>query len=361
MNKKKFNDKINNNSITVSFVKELFSEERKSLFNNEKIEVLIENNFRFLMEKIDKEDYVKIIEILYSFEEMHSFLERESTIEYLLDNANEKDFEYLVLKSNIKDSFQKYICNNFEYIMDNYKIDKIIIIYDNMVLPEEIKLELDRYFKEKKDLFVSSKLVEGLHYKTLVSGKENIEKFNKLIDSLVNKILEEENCKITDAKLYTDGGYCNVLCIGSKVIKVGIPRKTFDIPNDKRILQPYFRRYLLEPHKLRTVIEVSDRVDTKINLGKEEMYEIYKELRDRGIVYGDFRKENIGRLLKDNPPRNNVKNGFIGEVQETLKAGDYVILDTDYIYKEGDPKIAIISDLSKEFEDRYQKSISKKR
>ena len=103
--------------------------------------------------------------------------------------------------------------------------------------------------------------------------------------------------------------------------------------------------------------EVSVRLrdkETKVKLSKEELYAIYKELRDRGIVYGDMREGNIGRLIRDNPPRNDVKNGMIGEINDSLEIGDYVILDTDFIYTENDPKIRIISDLSKVFETRYK-------
>ena len=183
---------------------------------------------------------------------------------------------------------------------------------------------------------------------------KEIERLNKLVCCVVDKVLKQENCKIADTKMFTDGGFCNALCIGDKVVKVGMPRSTFNIPNDKRILQPYLRRDLREKYQIRAVIEISDRVDTKVKLSNEELYTIYKELRDRGIVYGDMREGNIGRLISDNPPRNDVKNGMIGEISDSLEIGDYVILDTDFIYTENDPKIRIISDLSKEFETRYK-------
>ena len=82
---------------------------------------------------------------------------------------------------------------------------------------------------------------------------------------------------------------------------------------------------------------------------------IYKDMRSRGIVCGDFKYGNIGVLLKDNPPRNNIKNGMIGEVKETLGVGEYVLLDTDFIYKEDDKNIDLTSDMSRSFESRYQK------
>ena len=62
------------------------------------------------------------------------------------------------------------------------------------------------------------------------------------------------------------GAFSNVLRIGDTIVKVGIPRKTFNIPNDKRILQPYLRNDLSEKFGINAVIEVCDRVDTDIFL-----------------------------------------------------------------------------------------------
>ena len=139
------------------------------------------------------------------------------------------------------------------------------------------------------------------------------------------------------------------------IIKVGTPRKTFDMPNDKRILQPHLRRDLQKELGIAAVIEVADRVDTDFKITEEEMYEVYRDMRERGVVCGDFKYGNIGKLLRDNPPRNNERHGLHGNVTKTLKAGEYVVIDTDFFYKENDPKTELSSDLSIQFEKRYRR------
>ena len=120
------------------------------------------------------------------------------------------------------------------------------------------------------------------------------------------------------------------------------------------------RRDLSEEFGIEATIEVSDRVDTDISLNEDELYAIYKDMRDRGVVCGDFKYDNIGKLLKPNTPRNNPSNGMIGEVNETLNPGDYVIIDTDFIYREADPNLNLSSNLSSEFESRYKNEQTKK-
>ena len=137
------------------------------------------------------------------------------------------------------------------------------------------------------------------------------------------------------------------------IVKVGLPRKTFDIPNDKRILQPYLRKDLSKEYGVEAVIEVSDRVDTDISLSEDELYEIYKDMRNRGIVCGDFKYDNVGKLIKPNISHNDEINGMIGEISETFNSGEYVIIDTDFIYNENDPNIDLTSNLSSKFENRY--------
>ena len=181
-----------------------------------------------------------------------------------------------------------------------------------------------------------------------------------VVEGIVDRILEKENCKITDVKILMSGRYSNVLSIGDYVIKVGIPRKTFNMPNHERILQPYLRRELRDDNGVGATIEVCDRVDTNISLSEDEIYEIYRDMREKGIICGDLKYDNIGRLLKDNTPRNNPRNGMMGNVSETLKEGEYVLIDTDFVFREGDPDIHMSSDLSIKFENRYQSQNIKK-
>ena len=110
---------------------------------------------------------------------------------------------------------------------------------------------------------------------------------------------------------------------------------------------------------------------------KEELYEIYKELRDDGFIWTDAKASNIGRLRRPNKRySNNIgeidENGEVtwgiqkyagigagfeeeNDKQGILEAGEFVIIDLDYIWKEDSDEIRwpIGGSLSREFEERY--------
>ena len=112
---------------------------------------------------------------------------------------------------------------------------------------------------------------------------------------------------------------------------------------------------------------------------KKQLYEIYKELRDDGIIWTDAKASNVGKLTKPNK-RYSKKIGEIDdkgiitwgsqkyagtgagfetqdENQEILNAGEYVIIDLDYIWEENYENIIWPSggSLSFEFEKMYKK------
>lgn len=107
-------------------------------------------------------------------------------------------------------------------------------------------------------------------------------------------------------------------------------------------------------------------VDTNIEVSEEELYSLYKEVRDRGIILADIKLDNVGRLLKDNNRYWNKELGkskrAVGYIEdedfstndEVLKAGELVIIDSDYIYYENDPYIEWGDSLAAKFEDRYK-------
>ena len=78
------------------------------------------------------------------------------------------------------------------------------------------------------------------------------------------------------------------------------------------------------------------------------MLEIFKEMYRDGVVWTDAKVGNVGILRKDNVPNLNgqkmvvdsVASGITDQKKEKpLGKGDIVIIDTDFIYKVGDPNI----------------------
>ena len=81
-------------------------------------------------------------------------------------------------------------------------------------------------------------------------------------------------------------------------------------------------------------------MDTEHNVNIN-LYELYKELRYKKLIWTDCHKCNVGILLKDNKVYykdidyiDKNATGYTSENKEILKKGDVVILDNDYIFTE---------------------------
>ena len=113
-----------------------------------------------------------------------------------------------------------------------------------------------------------------------------------------------------------------------------------------------------------------EKVDTNINdITKEEIYKLYKNIREIGLIWTDVKIDNVGRLIKDNkiywyenitPSDETLEfTKTIGNHQ--LKKGELIVLDGDYIYNENDHNInSKMSNLQTEFEKTYQKELKKR-
>lgn len=181
----------------------------------------------------------------------------------------------------------------------------------------------------------------------------------KAIEKIIKELAEHEKVKkLSDIKMVGKGQYSYCLKIGEYVFKIGICDVCTDIeiPYDPRILQPIIRRpipYGCNTKCERTFIEISNYVDMDWAKGlteeekEEEVYKIYKEMRERGIICEDIKPENIGRLLKLNKVNYDIDGKELEVVdegigmkdvpkqKEILPAGELVIIDMNgYIYKE---------------------------
>ena len=357
MNKKRFKRELSNlckNRAVTPYYIEQFFRTKKSFFNDEKVEVLIKDNYEQMLKGTPKGNMNISINALYAHPEMREFMERDESIKLVLDTAAYYDFRDIVFDSDISARAQKFINDNFDYFASNAELKKMVSIFEYVDLTEENKDKMHEYFKGHKEGFLKEILTTTLSIRGNLEERES-DALLKIVTGVVDKAMEHEKCKIMDVKTLLSGSYSSVIRVGDTIVKVGTPRKTFDMPNDERILQPHLRRDLQKELGIAAVIEVADRVDTDFKITEEEMYEVYRDMRERGVVCGDFKYGNIGKLLRDNPPRNNERHGLHGNVTKTLKAGEYVVIDTDFFYKENDPKTELSSDLSIQFEKRYRR------
>ena len=113
------------------------------------------------------------------------------------------------------------------------------------------------------------------------------------------------------------------------------------------------------------VLEVTEKANNNIELSREDLYQIYLDMRSRGVICADMRRENVGILLKDNIPifegkifDNFETKGilFTPEKRKILKTGEYAIIDLDYIYRENAVNVEWANSMTRDFERRYKDS-----
>ena len=227
------------------------------------------------------------------------------------------------------------IVNNIDYFINNtislLDLKELLIEY-NIPSVDKINyiLDTDR-----------EKLVLDLVYPNtgLTIDILKQEKIYDTVRLLVEDLASRENVHLHDIKHIATGGYSNVLQVGSKILKLGKKRKNFSIKNNKRFLAG-FRGEIKSLYFDDVILtyEITETVDTE-HIVNINLYELYKELRDEGLIWTDCHKCNVGILLKDNKVYykdidfvDKNATGYTSENKEILKKGDVVILDNDYIF-----------------------------
>ena len=364
MRKKDF-DKILNNAkkhhnVTNGTIDEIVTF-RKRIFNDINPFELIKNHF---FELIDNRCYgylFAIIKELYEYPEMVSFI--NVNMDEIIKRAKTYELSnFFVWDKAGGYDFNKYINDHFSYLCSIVPRELLIKLFTLSDLNEFNKNIILEKFKGQENEIISC-LMENR-----IDGIKN-EKYQKdfidIVTKVVLEVCDETNSKITDIKVEGFGFYSIVFGIKDKIIKVGVGRRVYNIPNDERILQPIIRIDMSKFTSNKGVIEVCEKVDMDFPMSEEELYQLYSEIRDRGIVCGDFKKSNIGKLIKDNKIHwnksinlDNETRGLIGNVNKVLTTGEYVIVDTDHIYFEDevtDIDLFFASPLAKRFEKRYRR------
>ena len=259
-------------------------------------------------------------------------------------------------------------------LLDAGERDYIIRNMPEIISSENIKILLnDGIFKKLKEVDESQFRNITPYIVASMTGKP-IQTIDKdLLNTLcviVNQLVENEELDMSDLEYVDRGSTSEVFRIGSKVIKFGIPRNTNKIPYHRRILQPLIRRNIKSGDS-EIYVEIAEYIEQDNTITDEDVYQIYKELRDEGIVWIDCKKANVGRLIKDNSEHYkeplNLRNETVGYIHDTIKEyeppiakGKIVILDTDLIVREEDLKnLRLNHNIDMRFfancEGRYQK------
>lgn len=268
----------------------------------------------------------------------------EKTIDYLVVNNIDLDiiFDYLN-KNNIQIKYnmvceiliyykqEKIINKYFEYFLkDNRNLLKFksIIRYLNIDLNE-----IDNYINNNHTLIIEE--ISGYGIEKL--KEENLYEFFK---ELINELLRNEKLNYNNIEFIGEGTSSKIFGIGSKILKVGLPKDVFKMKNNKLFLQPIYRKEIKSIHRNETLmcVEITEKVDTE-NITDEDVYYIYKTLRDEGLIWLDHIRGNVGRLLKDNKIYfdgidyvDKESTDYTTDNNKILPKGSLVIIDNDCIY-----------------------------
>ena len=281
-----------------------------------------------------------------------------------LNEDNQKKFLNILVNNK---------CNIF-YMAIEYKGNNKQIIYDNLPLFIENSQNLyalmgfvkdnPNSFSQVKDYIDNNeeKAINSIFCETDHLGKMKDPALREIVKLIILDVMKNENAKFSDIT-YNSGGLSRVLLIGDKVIKIG-DRVTKTFPNNPYIIAPLLRKEL-KFNGESCFLEVTERVDTDNSPTKEELYQLFKKLRNLKLVWTDIKGINVGRLKRENiihwrenlNPTEEMLSLENRRGEDILKEGDLVILDADFIYDENDPNINYINnkDLYDEFEERYQK------
>lgn len=228
----------------------------------------------------------------------------------------------------------------FEDIYEEYKF--WADLYFQVHVPENKSLEIKQIFE-----MTQMEMIEKLN--NMMARKVKDEEFSKMVyspDREEKKLILEEVANGNEYKYKSVGSSSLLIQAGNQVVKLGAGRRKYEIPYHPRIMMPYFRKKYDDG----SCLEVFNYGNTKsAKITDEVLLEIYKELENDGIIWGDARKDNLLELVKDNELPSFIRGkdfnifGFLNDSRyptdehKALKAGDIVVCDLDMLYVKGDP------------------------
>ena len=280
-----------------------------------------------------------------------------------INEENQKLFLMLLVenKKDIPYSSIEYKGNNKQIIYDNLPLfiknaQNLYSLMNFVKDDKEALEEVKKYIDTNADKAIDS-IFCGTEYLLKISDST----LKEILRLLILDVVKNEEAKFSEIT-YNGGGFSRILIIGDKVIKLG-DRATKTFPNNPYIISPLFRKELKSNGEI-CFVEVTERVNTNERIGSDELYQLFKKIRDLGLVWTDIKEINVGRLRKENiihwnrtlAPTEEVLGLKSKRGDEILKEGDLVILDADFIYEENDPNINFANNktLYDEFEAKYQ-------
>lgn len=380
MNQKEFLNLIDNeNAIELwNLIKKLLEQDDLS-HNNKKEIKLIEDNFEKILR--NRNDYAEIYFVSKFMTDSRLKIIILNKLDIIIKILYDKKRDYDVLSFSVVseifeeggiDFIEKFI-KNIKSLLPNIAEDDLFELCQLVKKAPSYNAEISDILNEK--LENNKKLVAKSLLKKLGPSIYNRQINIDMIEIILDELIENEGIRMIDIDYIGKGAFSKVYKIGEMVLKIGRARRSYEIPNHPRILQPLVRKNLKDKNGyIEGCVEVSNfvRCIKKIEPGiKEEIYQLYKELRKDGLIWADADYKNIGRLNKKNNNIYYIKRngdepinvapeavGLEGELKgRILDKGELVILDSDYIFSDDGPELTLIGDMAEELEERYQREL----
>ena len=322
------------------------------------------NNIDALVNKYGN-DTLEILKIISAVNDKYISDKLEYLIPYYIDDKIDRDYMFLLRNTDLNRIVNYLIENNF--ILKTNKLFNRLLWFPQDKKP--VFDNIDFFIKNSIDILGLRKILS-----TIKDKNDIVEKINLLLDTNPDRIIESlvfpctkltledlkeeklldtfriileelivnEEINYHDIKPLDRGAYSNVILVGDKVLKVGKRRSNFNIKHNKRFLKPLYRQEInsIYNNDVFLCVEITEKVDTE-NVTHDDLYDIYTELRDEGLIWVDCHLSNLGRLIQDNTiyyegiEKVDINaTGYLTDNEEVLKKGDIVIIDNDYIFTE---------------------------
>ncbi len=302
------------------------------------------NYYTLLMDKVEKLCKTSTYDEMYELGKKLNYMDRiRYDLKVICTKKKETFQEIFSTYIHEKDFLNTLIeRDELDYILEH--IGEIIRSKDSLSEPllEYLNNNIDRISKkdfERINLEITRSVSEFYP-----NAKE--EDINRLKELLENTA-KEEGTTLLSLRYLTYGGYSKIYKLKNKIIKVGCARECEEVVDNSRILIPLFKGKV--GHDF---VEIADYIENDDKISYEDIYGIYKELRDQGVIWLDSSEENLRRLSKKNAIDNNNRRkninglGIIPNPNSNIRElyeGDLIIIDLDHmLFDYEEDKIAMI-------------------
>lgn len=240
-----------------------------------------------------------------------------------LVQEKENRYYHLIINEtlNSKKQIQQLICN--------------LNLFDEFTTREVLRIISSSLYlnKEKNYINIIKGLIKCYYFQVALKNKSQKD-LVKTVCLIIEDTVKLAKKELYDIEYFNRGSYCSVYKVGDYLIKLGRKRICNTIENDENLLHPICRKYIEE---LDLFIEVT-LLENNEEITDEDVYKVYKNVRDNKRIWLDAKKENLVKLKKDNnnfPFEIEAETlGFVGKTKKFRKKGEYAISDTDLLFKE---------------------------